>query len=62
MAKKPDHELTKDEERLLIIAAKLYATIWEHTACLPITEEHKVYWLEKLTEEMVHIDLILIYS
>jgi hypothetical protein len=62
MAKKPEHELTKDEERLLIIAAKLYAAIREHTAHLPITEEHKAYWLEKLTEEMVRIDLISIYS
>jgi hypothetical protein len=62
MPKKPENELTKDEERLLIIAAKMYATIQEHTVCPPVMEEHKAYWLEKLTEEMVHIDLILIYS
>jgi hypothetical protein len=62
MPKKPENELTKDEERLLIITAKLYAAIQEHTVCPPVTEEHKAYWLEKLTEEMVCIDLISIYS
>ncbi|KAN0138809.1 hypothetical protein V8E53_003197 [Lactarius tabidus] len=52
MPKKPENELTKDEERLLIVSAKLYTAIQEHMVCLPVTEEHKAYWLEKLTEEM----------
>jgi hypothetical protein len=47
MAKKPENELTKDEERLLIISAKLYAAIQECSVSLPVMEEHKAYWLEK---------------
>ncbi|KAN0129090.1 hypothetical protein V8E53_013086 [Lactarius tabidus] len=58
MPKKPENELTKDEERLLIIAAKMYATIQEHTVCPPVMEEHKAYWLEKLTEEMHTVETI----
>jgi hypothetical protein len=53
MTKKPDNKLTKDEEKLLIISAKLYAAIQECLVHPPVTDEHHMYWLKRLTAEMV---------
>lgn len=53
MPPKPDSELTLDEKRLLIVAAKLFAAVNEYVARPPTTEAHQNYWNDMVKEEMV---------
>ena len=53
MPTKPDNELTLDEKRLQIIAAKLFAAMHEYAAHSPTTEAHQQYWNDMVKEEMV---------
>ena len=63
MPRKPDNELTLDERRLLIIAAKLFGAVQEYAVRPPTTEEHQGYWLGKISEEMVRLsDCTCTYS
>jgi hypothetical protein len=55
MPPKPDNELTGDEQKLLIISAKLFAALCEYVLHPPVTEEQHAYWLEKIGQEMVCI-------
>lgn len=53
MPKKPDHELTADEARLLIIAAKLFDIAKEYAVRPPHSDYEIAYWNGKVKEELV---------
>jgi hypothetical protein len=58
MPRKGPRELTQDEVKLLIVAAKLMGALQAWAEC-PLAADQQVYWDAKAREELVRAHLAL---